>query len=162
MPALDRTSGWPRSARSSGLRASPQPGLKRSLLATRPILRMLSTRQLVASTSFLRPATSCRSFGHAAPPVELPTIFAPATGRTRSAISIMRISGPASLQIYHKLTAPPKSRLTGLTANDRGGKRAVRNPEPRKALLRRIIHPQTGEVLDEGLVLYFPSKPKLS
>ncbi len=91
-------------------------------------------------------------------PVELPTIFAPATGRTRSAISILRISGPKSVQIYHKLTQPPKAR-PGIPATPRAvGKGKGRAPEGRRAVLRRIVDPSTGEVLDEGIVLYFPGK----
>lgn len=31
-----------------------------------------------------------------------------------------------------------------------------RGPKERRAILRRIVHPASGEVLDEGIVLYFP------
>ena len=109
------------------------------------------------STSALGPAALTRLL-HGVPAIELPTIFAPATGPTRSAISILRISGPMSLQIYHNLTTPPKTRVSGPRSQVAVGKRKGRAPEPRKALLRRIVDPGTGEVLDEGIVLYFPGK----
>lgn len=32
----------------------------------------------------------------------------------------------------------------------------MEEPPERKAVLRKIVHPETDEVLDEGVVLYFP------
>ncbi len=31
-------------------------------------------------------------------------------------------------------------------------------PDPRKAILKTIIHPKTNEIIDHGLVLWFPGK----
>ena len=44
-----------------------------------------------------------------------------------------------------------------MTASPRTRKRSeVEEPPERKAVLRKIVHPETDEVLDEGVVLYFP------
>ncbi len=67
---------------------------------------------------------------------ERATIFARATGSGRAAIAVIRISGPASGRILDSLV---------------GGR-----PQPRHASLRRLRAPRTGEVLDHGLVLWFP------
>lgn len=65
------------------------------------------------------------------------TIFALSSGALPCAIAIVRVSGPA---------------VTDIAAAMLGGL-----PRPRHAVLRRIRHPATGELLDEGLVLRFPA-----
>jgi len=67
---------------------------------------------------------------------ESSTIYAPASGVGRAAISVIRISGPACDSVLRMLTS-------GKTARDR------------VASLRSIVHPKTGELLDRGLVLRF-------
>jgi len=69
------------------------------------------------------------------PPVPPPrdTIFAPATGRGRAAIAVIRVSGPAA-----------DAALLALAGD---------LPEPRRAALRVLAH--DGEVLDEALVIRF-------
>lgn len=64
------------------------------------------------------------------------TIFALASGAGRGAVAVMRLSGSAGSTI-----------LQGLVG---------RLPEPRRASLRRLRAPETGEILDEALVLWFP------
>lgn len=64
------------------------------------------------------------------------TIFALSSGRPPAAIAVVRLSGPRAGD--------------ALTAF--GGKL----PEPRRAALRRLRHPQTRAVLDDALVLWFP------
>jgi tRNA modification GTPase len=66
------------------------------------------------------------------------TIFAPATAPGRGAITIIRLSGPA--------TGAALDALTG-----------TRRPPARQAVLRRLCHPRSGELLDQGLVLWFPA-----
>ena len=66
------------------------------------------------------------------------TIFAPATGVGRAAISIVRLSGPACDK--------------ALAALIRGAL-----PAPRVATLRTLRHPVTGEALDRALVIRFPA-----
>ena len=64
------------------------------------------------------------------------TIFALSSGRPPTAIAVVRISGPRA-----------GDALTAL---------ASRVPEPRKAGLARVRDPQSGEIIDEALALWFP------
>ena len=63
------------------------------------------------------------------------TIFAPATGTARNAISIVRLSGPATRHVLTKL--------------------AGTMPKPRLASLRRLSG-GSGDTLDKALVLWMP------
>ncbi|XP_017268781.1 tRNA modification GTPase GTPBP3, mitochondrial isoform X3 [Kryptolebias marmoratus] len=67
------------------------------------------------------------------------TIFALSSGHGRCGVAVVRVSGPAS--------ATALRRMVGLTH---------RLPPPRTALLRSITDPCSKEVLDRGLVLWFP------
>jgi len=64
------------------------------------------------------------------------TIFAPASGRGRAGVAVIRLSGPAAVRAGERLTG------SGL-------------PPPRQAALRTLRCPASGETLDRGLVLYF-------
>ncbi len=64
------------------------------------------------------------------------TIYAPASGSGRSAISVIRISGPATQATIDALAGP--------------------RPEARRAVVRALRQPQTGEILDRALVLWLP------
>ncbi|CAM4732842.1 unnamed protein product [Leuciscus chuanchicus] len=64
------------------------------------------------------------------------TIFAVSSGQGRCGVAVVRVSGPASAHAVRSLT--------------RGF------PAARVASLRSITHPQTRELLDRGLVLWFP------
>lgn len=64
------------------------------------------------------------------------TIFAPASGYGRAAICVIRISGSQSRFILETMT---------------GGV-----PAPRRGVLRVLRHPQSGEALDQALVLWMP------
>jgi tRNA modification GTPase len=66
------------------------------------------------------------------------TIFAPATAPGRAALAIVRLSGPAAADVCR--------RLTGRSP-----------PARRRAALRRMHDPQSGDAIDEGLVLWFPA-----
>jgi tRNA modification GTPase len=66
---------------------------------------------------------------------DAPTIFALSTAPGRAGIAVVRVSGPRAGNLVDALAKP--------------------RPKPRRAALRRIRDPDTGEVLDEGLVLYF-------
>ncbi|KIW99754.1 tRNA modification GTPase TrmE [Rhinocladiella mackenziei CBS 650.93] len=73
------------------------------------------------------------------------TIYALSTAPGRAAIAVIRISGPACLQVHRKLC--PTRPL----------------PKPRTATLRRLYNPQDSDspharILDRGaLILYFPA-----
>lgn len=64
------------------------------------------------------------------------TIFALSSGAPPAAIAVVRISGPHAFEAIRVLagTLPP----------------------PRKASLRKLVHPHDGSLLDQGLVLIFP------
>jgi tRNA modification GTPase len=65
------------------------------------------------------------------------TIFALSSGRPPAAIAVIRVSGPKA--------GPALQTLIG------------RLPEPRKAVLVRVRDPESGEVIDEALALWFPA-----
>ena len=65
------------------------------------------------------------------------TVFALSTAPGKSAIAVFRITGPAA--------GAALERLTGLAA-----------PEPRRAMRVDVRDPGTGEILDDGLALWFP------
>uniref|UniRef100_A0A3B4AN46 TrmE-type G domain-containing protein n=1 Tax=Periophthalmus magnuspinnatus TaxID=409849 RepID=A0A3B4AN46_9GOBI len=67
------------------------------------------------------------------------TIFALSSGHGRCGVAVVRVSGPASLSALRS--------MAGLKHTP---------PPPRTALLRSITDPRTKEVLDRGLVLWFP------
>ncbi|MDP6874825.1 MAG: tRNA uridine-5-carboxymethylaminomethyl(34) synthesis GTPase MnmE [Alphaproteobacteria bacterium] len=66
------------------------------------------------------------------------TIFAPATAPGRAGIAVIRLSGPGS-----------GAALTAICGDGT-------LPVPRRARLSAFADPDTGEVLDRGLVLWFP------
>jgi tRNA modification GTPase len=70
-----------------------------------------------------------------APPPH-PTIFALSSGRLPAAIAVVRISGPRAGDALKALSG--------------------KIPEPRKAAFARVRDPQTGELIDETLALWFP------
>jgi len=57
----------------------------------------------------------------------------------RSAVAVVRVSGPKSRDVMNKIARVKEERLL-----------------PRKAVLRDLIDPVSGEPLDRGLVLWFP------
>ena len=67
------------------------------------------------------------------------TIFAQATALGRAGVAVIRVSGPDVRAILAALT------------------RSAKALSPRKATLTEIIDQETGEVLDQGLVLLFPA-----
>ncbi|XP_051791389.1 tRNA modification GTPase GTPBP3, mitochondrial [Erpetoichthys calabaricus] len=67
------------------------------------------------------------------------TIFALSSGRGKCGVAVIRVSGPASAFCLSQLTRMKQ----GL-------------PPPRTAVLHSISDPNSGEVLDRGLLLWFP------
>jgi len=64
------------------------------------------------------------------------TIFALSSGRPPSAIAVIRVSGPRAGVVLEQLIG--------------------RLPVPRRASLARMRAPESGEIIDEGLALWFP------
>ncbi|WP_026607785.1 tRNA uridine-5-carboxymethylaminomethyl(34) synthesis GTPase MnmE [Methylocapsa acidiphila] len=65
------------------------------------------------------------------------TIFAIASGTSRAAIAVLRLSGPATPQIVARM--------------------AGKLPPPRAATLAKFIDPASDETIDRGLVVFFPA-----
>jgi tRNA modification GTPase len=65
-----------------------------------------------------------------------PTIFALSSGRPPAAIAVVRISGPRAGAALQAMIG--------------------RIPAPRQAALARVREPQSGEIIDEALALWFP------
>lgn len=65
------------------------------------------------------------------------TIYAPATPPGRSAIAVIRISGPDAAKAF--------------------GVFGVTQPAPRMAALAALRHPETHETIDQALLLWFPA-----
>ena len=65
------------------------------------------------------------------------TIFAPSSGAGRAGVSVLRISGSQASTALQGLTGRPL-------------------PRPRRATLAALHDPDSGELLDRGLVLWFP------
>jgi len=66
-----------------------------------------------------------------------PTIFALSSGRPPAAIAVVRVCGPNARLALEKLIG--------------------RVPQPRQAALARVCDPQSGDVIDEALALWFPA-----
>ena len=64
------------------------------------------------------------------------TIFAVASGRARSGVAVVRISGPGSRAAVEVLSGSL--------------------PAPRRAVLRNLVSRETSEPIDQALVLWFP------
>lgn len=114
-----------------------------------------------------RTAARYRLFSSTATRISASTIFAPSTAPGKAAISIIRISGPNALSVWTHSTAPPRKQYKiarkGQSDSPHHPRRSYPpHPPPRRPILRTIIRPHTREVLDEGLVLYFPGKLFLS
>jgi tRNA modification GTPase len=65
------------------------------------------------------------------------TIFAPATARGRAGVGVIRVSGTRAGAVL--------AEMAGIL------------PEPRQARLARIVDPAAAELIDRGLVLWFPA-----
>ena len=65
------------------------------------------------------------------------TIFAPATHPGKSGVAIIRISGPSSKSVFNILTE-------------------IKNPYPRRAIFTKLLTPQTKEIIDEAIIIWFP------
>jgi tRNA modification GTPase len=71
------------------------------------------------------------------------TIFAPASGHGRAAISVIRVSGPGTRGVLEAIAG-------GVPAS------------PRRLVLRTLRHPQSGEALDQALVAWMPEPASFS
>lgn len=76
------------------------------------------------------------------------TIAAVATAPGRAALAVLRLSGPRAASIAAALMAEaPDGESTGSAAP----------LAPRRATLRRLVHPETGAALDRAVITWFPA-----
>ncbi len=68
-------------------------------------------------------------------PIETSTIYALSSGRGRAGVAVIRLSGPKARAALEALAGPA--------------------PDVRRATVRKLIDPESGEQLDEALVLRF-------
>ena len=66
------------------------------------------------------------------------TIFALASAPGRAGVAVIRLSGPLAGQAARSVTG-------------------VRDPAPRRAILCRMVDPEDGALLDDGLLIWFPA-----
>ncbi|XP_034943928.1 tRNA modification GTPase GTPBP3, mitochondrial [Chelonus insularis] len=66
-----------------------------------------------------------------------PTIYALSSGQGKCGVAVIRISGDNASEALKRMTS-------------------LSNPEPRRAYLRKIYHPDDKEIIDKGLCLWFP------
>ena len=71
----------------------------------------------------------------------LDTIFALSTHPGKAGIAVIRVSGPRAKTVLRNMTLPTSSL-----------------PKPRQAVTRRLLCPQTSELLDKGMVVWFPGR----
>ena len=74
--------------------------------------------------------------------MNIDTIFALASGGARAAIAVIRISGPRAGDALHAFSGPL--------------------PPPRYARLGKLKDPESQEILDRGVVLWFPAPASLT
>nr|XP_012222181.1 PREDICTED: tRNA modification GTPase GTPBP3, mitochondrial isoform X1 [Linepithema humile] len=97
----------------------------------------LRNAKTVASLGTRHPAASSRSINYSVDDRRGTTICALSSGHGKCGVAVVRISGNRSMEALKKMTNISKL-------------------EPRKAFLRKIRDPETREVIDNGLCLWFP------
>ncbi|HSM08825.1 MAG TPA: tRNA uridine-5-carboxymethylaminomethyl(34) synthesis GTPase MnmE [Gemmatimonadota bacterium] len=75
------------------------------------------------------------------------TIAAVATAPGRAAVAVLRLSGPRAGAIAAALTTE---------TSERGAPESPAPLAPRRATLRRLVHPETGAALDRAVLTWFP------
>jgi len=81
-------------------------------------------------------------------PMEKKTIYALSTPPGRGGIGVIRVSGPDALDVYSQMVR------VGAGTGVKGKQKEV-IPEPWKMRRCSIVHPESQEVLDEGMAVFF-------
>ena len=73
------------------------------------------------------------------------TIYALSTPQGRAGVAVIRVSGPEALDVWRRVIQPT------------GKRKALADyiPTPWKMERCRVVHPETQEMLDDGLAVYF-------
>lgn len=78
-------------------------------------------------------------------PSQRQTIFALATPPGKAGVAVIRISGPAVQEVYTQMIRPISASVP----------KSGKLPKPRVMERCRIMDPESGDLLDDGLVVYF-------
>ena len=114
-------------------------------------LATFSSSTTFADDSDARPLSS--------PPSSGDTVYALSTGASGAAgVAVVRISGPQATQACAALLDGSMGASTSslATSHQDSASLAQPLPKPRRAALRKLYAPRTGELLDEAIVLLFP------
>lgn len=76
------------------------------------------------------------------------TIYALSTPPGKAGVAVIRVSGPNALDVWQGV-------VDATSLISRKGKAQATEPEPWKMHRCKIIHPQSREVLDDGLAVFF-------
>lgn len=71
------------------------------------------------------------------------TIYALSTPAGKGGVAIVRISGPDALEVWKRMLRSHSS------------DKPIRDPTPWKLQRCRIVHPENGSLIDDGLAVYF-------
>ena len=74
------------------------------------------------------------------------TIYALSTPPGKAGVAVVRISGPDALRVWRAMVK---------TRGEGKGKARERDPEPWKMHRCSVVHPESGEALDDGLAVFF-------
>ena len=70
------------------------------------------------------------------------TIYALATPPGRGGIGVIRVSGPEARNVWNQTVR-------------RAGQATVKTPYHRRMVRCQVVHPQTGDILDDGMAVFF-------
>lgn len=107
---------------------------RRSDFKLLPFRKPVLMLQQAGLTRCIRTAAYFRRFAS----VTSNTIFAVATGSSKAAIAVIRVSGDGTSNVLRSIISSGKL------------------PEPRRATYTKLLHPQDGTLLDKCIVLWFP------
>ncbi|KAI9280151.1 tRNA modification GTPase TrmE [Umbelopsis sp. AD052] len=100
--------------------------------------RAISFPNVRAHSRFFTSQNPIPAFSYVQPQVGPDTIFALSTAPGKAGVAVIRISGKNAEEAVLKMTHMKKL------------------PAPRQAMLKKIYHPSSKELLDKGIVLWFP------
>lgn len=81
------------------------------------------------------------------------TIYALSTPPGKAGVAVVRVSGPDALNVWHSIVSTRPKRKSKEDVTGRTWTTSV--PEPWRMYRCEVVHPQSREVLDSGLAVYF-------
>ncbi|EKM59568.1 uncharacterized protein PHACADRAFT_205787 [Phanerochaete carnosa HHB-10118-sp] len=81
------------------------------------------------------------------------TIYALSTPPGKAGVAVIRVSGPDALNVWQSMVSKSSKRNTTAKAEKKTGQSFV--PKPWRMYRCQVVHPQSKEVLDSGLAVYF-------